>query len=64
MQIPESESPGKQGSKSEKRPVTERTAAFTLGTQDPLEFGDPQMAQNIRIARRVLGRDIPILLHG
>jgi transcriptional regulator of acetoin/glycerol metabolism len=64
VQIPESESPGKQGSKSEKRPVTKRTAAFTLGTQDPLEFGDPQMAQNIRIARRVLGRDIPILLHG
>jgi transcriptional regulator of acetoin/glycerol metabolism len=65
VQIPESEAPGEHNSSTpEKRPRTERTAASAFSTQDPLEFGDPQMAQNIRVARRVLDRDIPILLHG
>ena len=31
---------------------------------DNLDFGDPQMALNIRVARRILDRDIPILVAG
>ncbi|MEW5708136.1 MAG: sigma-54-dependent Fis family transcriptional regulator [Pseudomonadota bacterium] len=31
---------------------------------DMLEFGDPKMAHNVYCAKRVLNRDIPILLYG
>lgn len=43
-----------------------RPAARTTvnGDLDTLEFGDAHMAKNVRIARRVLDRDIPILLAG
>ncbi len=65
VQIPESESHDKHSSSTPvKCSASADSKAYTPNTQDPLEFGDPQMAQNIRIARRVLDRDIPILLYG
>jgi len=35
-----------------------------ISEMDNLEFGDSNMAKNIRIAKRVMNRDIPILLNG
>jgi transcriptional regulator of acetoin/glycerol metabolism len=65
VQHPESETHDNPGSTlAEKCLDSSEIAAFTSNAQDPLEFGDPHMAQNIRIARRVLDRDIPILLNG
>lgn len=48
----------------ERCPLSDAESASTTNAQPPLEFGDPLMAQNIRLARRVLDRDIPILLNG
>ncbi|MBZ0072049.1 MAG: sigma-54-dependent Fis family transcriptional regulator [Thiohalobacteraceae bacterium] len=45
-------------------PVDSKAHAPAGGLLDTLEFGDARMAQNIRIARRVLDRDIPILING
>ncbi len=50
--------------------VDDNGTAFNEVTQDcvsemdNLEFGDSIMAKNIRIAKRVMNRDIPILLNG
>jgi len=52
-------------SASREKPVALRPAGHAAGSGlDTLEFGDAQMAKNVRIARRVLDRDIPILLAG
>ena len=42
----------------------EETAPVSTDALNTLELGDPHMAQNIRVARRVLDRNIPILLSG
>ena len=63
VQHPESESLGKHNStRPESCSISED--AVSPGALHALEFGDSHMAQNIRIARRVLDRDIPILLYG
>ena len=63
VQIPESESIGQRttASSASCQPATK---PVTPGVLDTLEFGDSHMAQNIRVARRVLDRDIPIMLSG
>lgn len=45
-------------------PADSKACTTARGLLDTLEFGDARMAQNIRIARRVLDRDIPILING
>src|SRR5438094_1499322 len=40
------------------------TATASRSALDELDFGDPLMARNIEAAKRVLSRDIPILLLG
>ncbi len=47
-----------------RRDVVEVLAASPCGPLATMEYGDPQMANNIRIVRRVLDRDIPVLLLG
>ena len=63
VQIPESEQlkPQRACSAEPDDAASYRGASESLGT---LEFGDPAMAQNIRIAQRVLDREIPILVKG
>lgn len=65
VQIPECDSMGKRTTLSTAVcPDSAKTIPVTSGVLDTLEFGDPHMAQNIRVARRVLDRDIPIMLSG
>ncbi|MFL6656161.1 MAG: sigma-54-dependent Fis family transcriptional regulator [Sulfurifustis sp.] len=46
-------------------PVATEPAVRAPGSPlDDLDFGDPRMAENIRRAKRVLNKDIPILLFG
>ena len=47
-----------------RREPIEAPAPSPGGPLATLEHGDPQMANNIRIVRRVLDRDIPVLLLG
>jgi transcriptional regulator of acetoin/glycerol metabolism len=60
VQVPESEQ-NSLGQSACKNTWIEQPAPSLLTR---LEFGDHYMAQNIRIAQRVLDRDIPILLKG
>jgi transcriptional regulator of acetoin/glycerol metabolism len=61
VQVPESEQTSL-GQSACKNTWIEQLPAPSLLTR--LEFGDHYMAQNIRIAQRVLDRDIPILIKG
>lgn len=53
---------------STKRPARtcegKASVGSTPGILETLEFGDYQMAQNIRVVRRVFDRDIPIIISG
>lgn len=60
IQPPEREARSDQG----RRDVVELPAASPCGPLATMEYGDPQMANNVRIVRRVLDRDIPVLLLG
>ena len=44
------------------RPVQSR--GFTMLQLDDLDLGDPKMTENVRRAKRILGCDIPVLIHG
>lgn len=46
------------------RPGGKRADERSSRPFDGLEFGDPQMADNIRRARKIIGRDIPTILYG
>ena len=47
-----------------RREALELPAPLGSGPLATMEYGDPQMANNIRIVRRVIDRDIPVLLLG
>jgi transcriptional regulator of acetoin/glycerol metabolism len=47
-----------------RRDIIDVPAASPCGPLATIEYGDPQMAHNLRIVRRVLDRDIPVLLLG
>jgi transcriptional regulator of acetoin/glycerol metabolism len=47
-----------------RRDHVELPATSTCGPLAAMEYGDPQMANNVRIVRRVLDRNIPVLLLG
>jgi len=66
VQIPESELMGKRTNvRLDDCAGTQETVPSGSNVAlDTLEYGDPHMAQNIRISRRVLDRGIPILLCG
>ena len=60
-QAPQSKRAGKPNGTSDLAPDLPDTGR---GALEALDFGDPVMARNIQAARRILMRDIPILLTG